>query len=147
MGNFYPLQQVHTLIGSKSGTTRTPVTLTASYETSGTNLKTIKTAGFVKMNLDFLYTMGAAETSNTLDIKVEGSPDGVNFYRLPTDTTSGGTSTLAAREWTFTGVNADVATISIGLDIYYKWTRVSVKEGGVSSAFGTVFCDATLCGK
>lgn len=145
MGLYYDNQQVVTLIGSKSGTTRTPVALTSSYGTSPT--KTIEVGGFSKIDLAVLYTMGATETSNSIEIQLEQSPDGTNFYRIPNESVSGGTSTLTAREFTFVGTNAAAATISIGLDIFYKYLKVSTKESGVVTNAGTVYIEATLSGK
>lgn len=144
-GLYYTSQNPFVVIGSKSGTTRTAVTLPAAY--NGTVTKTFATGGFSKLNLDVLYTMGASETSNSIELKVEASPDGTNFYRIPNDTTVTGTSTLTAREFTFVGTNADAATISIGLDIFYKFVKVSAKETGVSSNSGTVYIEGTLSGK
>lgn len=131
-----------------STATRTSWTLSASYETEGTTkpTKTFRTAGWSKLNLDVLYTMGATESTNSIELKIEGSPDGVNFYRIPNETVSGGTSTLTAREFTFVGANAAAATISIGLDLFYNYVRVSAKETGVVTNFGTVYCEATLAG-
>ncbi len=99
------------------------------------------------MNLDVLYTMGATESTNSIELKVEGSPDGTNWYRLPNESVSSGTSTLTAREFTFVGTNADAATISIGIDIFYKFIKVSAKETGVASNAGTVYVEATLSGR
>ncbi len=142
---------VHVLAADQatiSTATRTSVTLESTYQAESTTVatKTLKVTGYSKLNLDVLYTMGAAETSNTIEIKVEGSPDGVNFYRLANESVSGATSTLLAREFTFAGVNADVATISIGLDIFYKYVRFSAKETGVASTKGTVYGEVTLLG-
>lgn len=128
--------------------TRTPIALTAAYQAeSGTNpTKSFRTAGQSKLNLDISYTMGAGETGNSIQLKVEGSSDGKNFYRIPNEAVSTGTSTLTAREFTFVGVNAANATISIGLDIFYKYMRVSAKETIGASTFGTVFIEGTLSG-
>jgi len=132
-----------------STATRTSWNLTSSYQTEGAAkpTKTFKTAHYSKLNLDILYTMGAAETANSIEIQVEGSPDGVNFYRIPNETTNAGTSTLTAREFLFVGANGAAATISIGLDIFYEYVRVSAKETGVAAAAGTVYCEVTLLGK
>lgn len=145
----YPIIQVVPVIGSKSGSTLTGVQLESTYQTEAADkpTKTFETAGFSKMNLDLSYTMGATETSNTIEVKVEGSPDGDNFYRIANDSTSGGTSTLTAREFQFTGTNADTATISVFLDIAYKFVRVSVKETGVVTNKGNIFVEATLSGE
>ena len=146
MGLYYPSQQESVLIGTKSGTTRTAVTLTAAYDVAN-KTKILQTGGYSKVNLDILYTMGATESSNSIEIRVEGSPDGTNFYRIPNESVSTGTSTLTAREFTFVGSDAAAATISIGLDIFYENIRVSVKESGKSANFGTIYIESTLSGK
>lgn len=142
----YTTQLPFPLIGSKSGTTLTSVALTNSYDVAN-KTKTIEVGGFSKLNLDVLYTMGAAETSNSIEIRVEGSSDGTNFYRIPNESVSGGTSTLTAREFTFVGTNAAAATISIGLDIFYKKVKLSVKETGVVTNYGTIYIEGVLSGR
>lgn len=134
------------VIGTKDGTTRTSVALTTAYDVAN-KTKIIPTGGYSKINFDVLYTMGAAETANSIELRIDASSDGTNFYRIANESVSGGTSTLTAREFTFVGVNADVATISIGLDIFYKFVRISAKESGVASNAGTVYVEATLCGE
>lgn len=142
----YKTQDTFVVIGSKSGTTRTSVALTTSYDVAN-KTKIIPVGGMSKINFDVLYTMGATETSNTIEIRLQGSPDGTNFYRIPNESVSAGTPTLTAREFTFTGTNAAAATISIGIDIFYKYLEISVKESGVASNAGTVYVEATLSGK
>lgn len=143
MGLYYKSQKNVVLIGSKTGTTRTSAALTTAY--TG-NTKTIETGDYSKLNLDILYTMGAAETTNSIEIKVEGSPDGTNFYRIPNESASGGTSTLTAREWTFVGADAAAATVSIGIDVFYKFIKASFKESGVAANAGTIYVEGTLSG-
>lgn len=132
-----------------STATRTSVTLESTYQSESTTVatKTFKTSHYSKLNLDILYTEGAAETSNTIEVKFEGSPDGVNFYRIPNESVSNGTSTITAREFTFAGTDGAAATISIGLDIFYEYMRVSAKETGVAANKGTVYGEITLLGK
>lgn len=145
----YPIQQTFTAIGTKSGTTRTSIALTTSYQAESgqtTPTKTFDCGGFSKMNLDLLYTMGATETANSIEIKIEGSIDGTNYYRIANDSTSAGVSTLTAREFTFVGTNAAAATISVGLDIFYKKLKISIKETGVVTNAGTIFGEVTLLG-
>lgn len=144
MGLAFKSSHPYAIVGTKSGTTRTPATLTAAY--NGTITKTFPVGGYSKINLDILYTMGATETANTIEMKVEGSPDGTNFYRIPNEAVSAGTSTLTAREFTFLGADAAAATISIGLDVFYKFLKVSFKETGVITNFGTVYAEYTLSG-
>lgn len=146
----YPVQTTFTAIGTKSGTTRTPITLESTYQAESGQTKPTKTfssGGYSKMNIDLLYTMGSGESTNSIEVKIEGSTDGTNWYRIPNDSTSGGTSTLTAREFTFVGTDAAAATISIGLDIFYKYLKVSIKETGVVTNKGTIFGDITLLGK
>lgn len=128
--------------------TRTEWTLSASYETEGTTkpTKTFKVSGYSKLNLDILYTMGAGESTNSIELKVEGSSDGINFYRIPNESVSAGTSTLTAREFTFVGANEAATTISVGLDIFYKYIKVSAKETGVVTNFGTIYTEVSLAG-
>lgn len=160
MGLYYPSSTtfpvwgsvVRTMLADKatiSTATRTAVALTSAYqsESSTTPTKTFKTSHMSKLNLDILYTMGAAESANTIEVKFEGSPDGINFYRIPNEAVSGGTSTLTAREFTFVGSDAAAATISIGLDIFYEFIKVSAKESGVAANAGTVYGEVTLLGK
>lgn len=149
-GLYYPNISIFAGIGTKSGATRTPIDLESTYQTETGQTKPTKTfacGGYSKMNLDLLYTMGATETSNSIQIKVEGSPDGTNWYRIANDSTSTDTSTLTAREFHFVGINAVAATISIGLDIFYKYLKISVKETGVVTNGGTIYGEITLLGR
>lgn len=149
MGLYYPEQTVVTIIGTKSGTTRTSWPLTAAYQTeSGTQpTKSFKTSGMSKLDLAILYTEGATETANSIQIRVEESPDNVNWYAIPNEAVSAGASTLTAREFTFVGADAAAATISIGIDIFYNYMRIAAKETGVVTNFGTAYVEATLSGK
>jgi len=144
----YKSQYNFPIIGTKNLTTMavTPVTLTAAYDVAN-KTKAIEVGGHSKLNLDVKYTMGATETANSIEIRVRVSPDGVNYYRIPNEAVSAGTSTLTKREFTFVGADAATDTISIGLDIFYKYCEISVKESGVVTNFGTVYVEATLSGK
>ena len=133
-GLYYTSQTTFPIIGTKSGTTRTAVALTDAYDVTN-KTKIFETGGFPSLNLDCLYTMGASETTNSIELRVSCSPDRINFYRLPNESISAGTSTLTAREFTFVGANAAAATISLSLDISYKYIEVSVKETGVATNF------------
>ncbi len=143
---YYSSQDTFVVVGSKSDTTRTAVALTNAYDDAA-GTKIFASGGWSKVNFDILYTMGATETANSIELRVEGSPDGTNFYRIPNESASAGTSTLTAREFTFVGTNAAAATISLGLDIFYKYVRVSAKETGVATNAGTVYIEATLSGQ
>ncbi len=137
------------LIGSKSGTTLTAVTLESTYQTESTTVatKTFETGLMSRVEFFIKYTMGAAETANTIEVKIEGSNDGTNFYQVMNDSTSAGTSTLTVREFTYTGVNAAAVNVNFGIDIAYLKLRISIKETGAASNKGTVSVDALLSGK
>lgn len=146
MGLYYPEQQIGTLIGSKSAAgTRTAVALLSSYDATQTN--EIETGGFSQIVLDINYTMGAAETTNSIEVRVKVSQDGVNFYQLMNEAVSGGTSTLTVREFTYVGVNAAASAISLPLDVMYKNMRFEFKESGVAANVGNLYCEYTLSGK
>ena len=147
-GLFYSTTQSRTLIGSKTGTTRTSIELESTYKAESVTeaTKSFKIAGFSKLNLDILYTMGAAETTNSIEIKTEQSPDGTNWYQLVNDSTTTGVSTLTSREFTIVGVNADEKAFSLPIDISDQYFRISIKETGAASNKGSVYVEATLLG-
>lgn len=146
MSLYYKRQDHFPVFGTKvspTGAIATKATLTAAY---AGNQKAFKVAGFSKMNLDMLYTMGATETANTIEVTIEASSDRVNWYMLPNESNSGAVSTILARNWSFVGADATTATISIGIDVFYRWVRVSIRETGVVTNFGTIFMEATISG-
>lgn len=153
MGLFYPNQINSVLIGSKTAAgVRTAVALTSSYEAETspqtTATKTFDVGGHVRVDFALNYTMGAAETSNSIEVKLEWSPEGTNFYRFMNDSTSGATSTLTVREFTYVGINAAASPITFGIDISYKEVvRISVKETGVAANVGSIYVEACLSGK
>lgn len=149
MGLFYPQQYTIPLIGTKSAAfSITGVALTSSYqsETGSTPTKSFRTGDMSRIEFLISYTEGAAETANSIQWKVEASNDGTNWFQLANDSTSGGTSTLTAREFSFTGADGATAKLNAGLDIAYEWMRISVKETGVASNVGNVFVEALLSG-
>ena len=102
-----------------------------------------------KLDIRFSYTTGAAETNNTLDILVEQSSDGTNWFSIPNETVSSGTSTLNDRTFSYatnTGGGTNTKS-SVGLDIFYKQIRVSFKETGVAANHGTVYAECSLMGE
>ena len=147
---YYPNQVTRTLIGTKSGTTRTSWALTNAYQAEGTTkpTKTIEIGGYSELVLDCLYTTGTAETNNSVELKIEASPDGTNFYTLSNEAASGGTSTMTQREFTFVGAAAATAyAFSLRLDISYLYAKVWAKESGVAANAGTLYVEATLSGE
>lgn len=113
------------------------VTLTSTY---AGNRKVIETAGFSKIALYLSYTLGAAETGNTLELQLDASHDGTTWYPLVIDDTAT-QSEIIAREWTMGGGN-----LNILVDIAYPYMRASLKESDVASNAGTASVHYTLSG-
>ncbi len=141
---YYPNVTPVIWIGTKSGTTITAHALTNVY-TGSTATKYV--SGFSEMTIDVQYITGAAETNNSIDIKIEHSVDGTNFYQLTNEAASAGVSTLTARNFNFVGASAATTyAFSYRLDISYKYIRVSAQEEGVAANAGTVFIEGVLAG-
>lgn len=104
------------------------VTLTNSFDD---NKRELQTAGFSKLSLSISYAFGAAETANTLDIQIEESPNGTDWFKLVIDNTAT-VSEISPRVW-----QAEPGNLNILLDIAYNNVRVSVKESGVATNYGT----------
>jgi len=118
----------------------TTYTLTTSYVASNP----IRAAKAYQVGLDISYTQGAAETANTLDIKIEISnvdttPTATDWFQMSSESTSSGLTTSSYQNYRFTAVatagTADRFHISFPIDV--KWVRVSVREGGVAANAGT----------
>lgn len=149
----YATQILIPVIGTKNAAnTITPVTLTSAYQAETTPqttpTKTFDVGGMSRVEFAISYTEGAAETANSIQIKLEWTPDGTNFYQFATDSTTAGASTEAVREFTVAGVDAANTKITFGIDLAYKDNiRISFKETGVASNAGSVFCEALLSGR
>lgn len=142
----YPIQVKVPLVGSKDASfALTTSTLTADY---ADNRKVIESAGMSKLDIRFSYTTGAAETNNSVDILVEESADGTNWFSIVNESVSAGVSTINDRNFNYADNTGSAANkkSSIGLDIFYDKIRVSFKEAGVSSNFGTIYAEGTLLG-
>jgi len=141
-GLYYPNQCVSDLIGSTSTTGAiTAVALTDYYDLDGDTTKAIETGSMSKMELVAQYTAGAGETSNSLQIVVEASDDGVNYYRLLNESVSDGTSTLTQREFTV----AQVTTYgTLGYDAEAAPFTVGLKVTGAGGATGYVEVDTEI---
>lgn len=149
MGLNYCIIQKFPVIGTKNDTTfaLTPATLTAS---AAGNQKVIDgVAGMSKFDLRYSYTTGAAETSNAVNIVIEESADGTNWFTISNETVSGGTSNLAARTFVNSDNTGGATNIkaSLGLDIFYDKLRVSFFETGVVTNFGTIYAEASILGE
>ena len=147
MGLFYNIIQPVAVFGTKSSAfVLSPSTLTADY---ADNRKVIAgTAGMSKLDIRYSYTTGASETNNTLSIKIEESSDRTNWFSLMNESASAGTSTLTQRTFSDADNTATATfTSSFGLDIFYDNIRISVKEGGVATNFGTLYMEASILGR
>ena len=136
-----------TLIGSKSGTTRTGVTLTSGYGSASTS-KIFDAGEMSKVNFSIFYAVGSGEAANSIKIKIESSSDGTNLYQIPNESVSGGTSTLTLREFVFVAASTASAgnNISLPLDVQDRYLKISVKESGTSTNFGTAYVEVLVSG-
>ena len=132
------------IFGSQSALVQTGETLTNSYTGVGAVVSpTIRAEGVYAIAIDLTYAMGAAETSNTAEVKIEGSHDGTNWYQFVNDATSSGVSTIDLREFKLNGEGSYHLPI---IDVFTNYLRLSAKETGVSSNYGTIFGKITLLG-
>jgi len=116
---------------TRTGLMRASAPLTTSY-VPGTP---IDVENFGILVLLVKYTMGTGESSNSVVLKVEFSPDGTNFYRQTNNA-----PTVETREYTFTAVSAPGTYDSIAIVLpvaAVSRVRVSAKETGVASNAGT----------
>lgn len=148
MGLEYSIQQSRTIVGSKSNSgSITPVALTNL--PTGNSKSIMGVAGMSKIDIRFSYTTGASETNNQLKIIVEQSEDGVNWFKIPNETVSGGSSVLTSRVFSVEENTTESTTLngSISLDIFYNNIKVSFYETGVAANYGTIYGEITLLGK
>lgn len=119
------------------GTPSAPETLTNSYTGEGA---VVSDAIFIgksdSVALDITYTMGADETSNTMQVEVEvanpvgtGAPEATDWMLYSTISSG----TVTASEWSMSPGSYHVI-----IDIAAKYIRLSFKETGVATNFGTV---------
>ena len=88
-GTYYSVQPLFPFIGSSKNTnnvvTLSPVTLTA---TGSDNRAQIDVDGMQQLVLYVRYITGSGETNNILQMTVDYSPDGTNFYQEVTEESS-----------------------------------------------------------
>ena len=113
------------------------VTLTAAY--TGNVGVTQAVASENQLTLHIGYTMGAAETANSLEFKVEFSDDDTTWYQETMSTLNSGTDTLVLLEHSFTATQAAATYdyFEFTMPINSKYFRVSLKETGIASNGGT----------
>jgi len=139
----YKNQVTQMVLGTKAGTTYTPVTLESTYIAPGIS-GVLRSGGSSRVSFYIIYTVGTAETTNSIELKVEFSPDGTNWFRASNDSTSTGTSTLTQREFTFVGAAAGAYSLNLPITISDLFMRIAAKETGVAAAKGTVSIEATF---
>lgn len=135
----YAIQSPVVVFGSK--TTANVVTGAALTATYYANIKTLPSfEGMSKIELYGKYVPGTSETANSLQIRIDGGPDGTNYGRFLNDSSSGGTSTLAAREFTITQYTTDG---TLGYDAQtVNFTVGLLVTGGTSAATGIITADS-----
>ena len=135
-------QDPSVLIGSKTAAgVTTGATLTDYYNFDGTTSKATETGGSSKWELNGVYTVGAGETSNSLQIVVEASSDRINWYRLLNESISDGTSTLTKREWTI-AQTTEYGTL--GYDAEDAGFTAGLKVTGAGGATGYIESDTEI---
>lgn len=148
-GTYYSRQPLFPFIGSSianSTVTLSPVTLTA---TGSDNRKQIDVDGMQQLVLYIKYTTGTAETNNVLNMTIDFSPDGTNFYQEATEAVSTSTITEYQATRQFTGASAATAySIRVAIPIAdLKKVRIAFSETGVASNFGTLSVLAVASGQ
>ena len=116
---------------TRSGTIRESSELTASF-VPGT---IIDVEDYGVLSLLVKYTMGSGETGNSVVLKVELSVDGTNFYCETDNEVS-----LSVKTYTFEALSPPGTYDLIKVDVPIagmKYARVSAKEVGVASQYGT----------
>ena len=149
MGLSYSSQGSVDLLGSAASVK----TLTGSYTTDGTNDASLAVGGMSQVVLYIGYTMGTAETGNSLQLKIAFSPDSdtsasSRWFREVTSAISSGTVTLSLGEYTFTATGAagTYDYIRLTVPVCDAIMRVSVKETGIATNGGKVFIKALAGG-
>lgn len=95
--------------------------------------------------LEVFYTTGAGETNNSIEFKIEYSLDGSNWVQEQKYAESGGTVTHTAVEHTLAGAAAATTYKTMwAFPAWSRYFRVSFKETGVASNFGTVTANVAL---
>ena len=149
-GTYYSIQPLFPFIGATKNTNGvialSPVTLTA---TSSDNRAQIDVDGMQQLVLYIRYITGAAETNNVLNMLVDFSPDGTNFYQEATEEASTTTITEYQATRVFTGAAA-ATTYSLRVAIPIadiKKIRIAFSETLVVTNFGTLSVLAVTSGQ
>jgi hypothetical protein len=119
----------------REGTIRAAAVLTNSY-VAGT---VISILDCTQATLLVRYKMGATESGNSLQIKIEFSNDNSAYYQECTEEAAAGIITISLAEYTFPAVAAAETydNIRIPIQVMDRFVRVSAKETGVAVNYGT----------
>ncbi len=150
MGLHYPTQEGLYVLG----TAVAPITLTNAYTGNVSGLKNL--AHYAELTVCVSYTPGAGGSGNSIQIRIEGSPDPLDndgltvtdFYQESSSSTSGGTITHYAAEHTFVGTTASTEyKFFFYAPPAYLTLRVSAKETLGGGAAGTAKVRLITSGK
>jgi hypothetical protein len=146
----YFVQNTQDLIGTQAS----QVTLTGSYTTDGTNDSILSVGRMEELNLYVFYTMGTAETGNSIEVKVSFSDDPTNsktaeYWAQSTgESISSGTNTVTNYEYSFAATAAagthEGFRLSIPINDRAVW--VQLKETGIAANGGSAYVVATVGG-
>lgn len=139
-GRTYSIQKEYPILGASlnsSGTiTLAPVTLTAAYTGNISSAFNITTGQ--QLTCYLRYITGSGETNNSVEVRVEFSPDGTLWYQEVDETVASGTSTVTLVERTFVGASAATTySLRFAVPVADKFIRFALKETGVVTNFGT----------
>lgn len=111
----------------------------------------VNIADYNQMHLYIAYTMGDAETSNTLNLQLEFShtqaePSTDEDFRETVTSTSGGTTTVTMNEYQFAATESagDFDLIRLVISVADKWCRIGASETGIAANGGTLIITGTL---
>lgn len=100
---------------------------------------------FKILNLYINYTPGATETSNVLDIQIETGNEDDDLYISSSLSDSSGTITVSPASYHITGATGGTEyKRNLSLDISDRVVKVSFKETGVVTNFGTLTVKTSL---
>ena len=140
-GLSYGQQSIKAVIG----TIASPSTLTNAY---AGNTNNFPIGGVSMLTLVGTYTTGATETSNNIDIKVEGSADKTNYYQEMTESAAAGVVTMYPATYKVNGAGSATAyPFRIMVPVADKRIKISIKETGVAANYGTVVMQALMSGE
>ena len=149
-GTYYASQPLFPFIGATKtvggNITLSPVTLTA---TGSDNRAQIDIDAMQQLVLYIRYTVGSGESSNVLNMVIDFSPDGTNFYQEATEAVSTSTITEYQATRQFTGTSASTAySFRVAIPVAdLKRIRIAFSETGVVTNFGTLSCLAVSSGQ